>query len=206
MRLPTSTYRLQLNHNFTLAQAGALIDYLSDLGISDCYASPLTLARPGSLHGYDVTDHTALNPEIGCEQELAEFARALLARGMGLLLDSVPNHMCIVHPSNRWWSDVLENGPSSPFARFFDIDWDPPKADLKNKVLLPVLGDQYGKVLENQEIKIAYEHGAFALHFYEFALPVAPRTWILMLEPALKNLRALLGESDSAIAELASII
>ena len=206
MRLPTSTYRLQFNHNFTLAQAGALIDYLSDLGISDCYASPLTLARPGSLHGYDVTDHTALNPEIGSEQELAEFARALLARGMGLLLDSVPNHMCIAHPSNRWWSDVLENGPSSPFARFFDIDWDPPKADLKNKVLLPVLGDQYGKVLENQQIEINYQSGAFALRFYDFTLPVAPRTWTLVLEPALEKLRPILGESDSGVIGLASII
>jgi (1->4)-alpha-D-glucan 1-alpha-D-glucosylmutase len=125
---------------------------------------------------------------------------------MGLILDIVPNHMCIAHPSNRWWADVLENGPSSPFARFFDIDWDPPKADLTNKVLLPVLGDQYGKVLENQEIKITYEAGTFAVHFYELTLPVAPRTWILLLEPALEKVRPVLGESDSAVVELASII
>jgi (1->4)-alpha-D-glucan 1-alpha-D-glucosylmutase len=189
-----------------LKQGAALIDYLAALGITDCYASPLTLARPGSLHGYDVTDHSIINPEIGGEEQLVEFAHELRTRGMGLIVDTVPNHMCIAHPSNRWWADVLENGPSSPFARFFDIDWDPPKADLKNKVLLPVLGDQYGKVLENQEIKIAYEHGTFALHCYEFTLPVAPRTWILLLEPALEKLRPILGESDSAIVELASII
>jgi len=206
VRLPRSTYRLQFNHNFTLKQAGALIDYLSDLGITDCYASPLTLARPGSLHGYDVTDHGMINPEIGGEEGLLEFAHRLRTRDMGLILDMVPNHMCIVHPSNRWWADVLENGPSSPFARFFDIDWDPPKADLKNKVLLPVLGDQFGKVLENQEIRITYEGGTFALHFYEFALPVAPRTWTLLLEPAVETLRTVLGESDSVVVELASIV
>jgi (1->4)-alpha-D-glucan 1-alpha-D-glucosylmutase len=206
VHLPTSTYRFQFNHNFTLKQAGALIDYLADLGITDCYASPLTLARPGSLHGYDVTDHSIINPEIGGGEQLIEFAHGLRTRGMGLIVDTVPNHMCIAHPSNRWWADVLENGPSSPYARFFDIDWDPPKADLKNKVLLPVLGDHYGKVLENQEIKIAYEHGTFALHCYEFTLPVAPRTWILLLEPALEKLQPVLGESDSAVVELASII
>src|SRR5216684_1630749 len=206
VRLPTSTYRLQFNHNFTLKQASGLIDYLADLGITDCYASPVTLARPGSLHGYDVTDHSLINPERGGEEQLVEFAHGLRTRGMGLILDTVPNHMCVAHPSNRWWVDVLENGPSSPFARFFDIDWDPPKADLKNKVLLPVLGDQYGKVLENQQIKIAYEGGTFAVHFYEFALPVAPRTWTLVLEPALEKLRLVMRESDSALVELESII
>jgi len=206
VHLPTSTYRFQFNHNFTLKQASALIDYLSDLGITDCYASPLTLARRGSLHGYDVTDHSIINPEIGGEEQLVEFACGLRFRSMGLILDTVPNHMCITHPSNGWWTDVLENGPSSPFARFFDIDWDPPKADLKNKVLLPVLGDQYGKVLENQQIKITCEGGTFALHFYEFVLPVAPRTWTLLLEPVLEKLRPILGESDSAVVELASIV
>jgi (1->4)-alpha-D-glucan 1-alpha-D-glucosylmutase len=205
-RLPTSTYRFQFNHNFTLKQAEGLIDYLANLGITDCYASPLVLARPGSLHGYDVTDHSMVNPEIGGEEQLVEFARGLRTRGMGLILDTVPNHMCIAHPSNRWWADVLENGPSSPFARFFDIDWDPPKANLKNKVLLPVLGDQFGKVLENQEIKITYEGGTFALQLYEFALPVAPRTWTLLLEPVVETLRAVLSESDSAVVELASIV
>jgi len=140
------------------------------------------------------------------EEQLVEFAYGLRSRDMGLILDTVPNHMCITHPSNGWWTDVLENGPSSPFARFFDIDWDPPKADLKNKVLLPVLGDQYGKVLENQQIKITCEGGTFALHFYEFVLPVAPRTWTLLLEPVLEKLRPILGESDSAVVELASIV
>jgi (1->4)-alpha-D-glucan 1-alpha-D-glucosylmutase len=206
VRLPTSTYRLQFNCSFSLKQASELIDYLSALGISDCYASPLTLARPGSLHGYDVTDHSLLNPEIGTEEDLIEFSRGLRSRDMGLILDIVPNHMCIAHPSNHWWMDVLENGPSSPYAGFFDIDWDPPKADLTNKVLLPVLGDQYGKILENQEIKITYEGGTFVAHYYELALPVAPRSWTLLLEPALETVKRVLGESDSAVMELASII
>ena len=160
-RIPHSAYRIQFSHRFTLEQATALVDYLYDLGISDCYASPLTLARPASAHGYDVTNHALLNPEIGNEAQLAEFARRLDARGMGLILDTVPNHMCIAHPSNQWWWDILENGPSSPFARFFDIDWNPPKADLANKVLLPMLGDQFGRALENGEITVVYEDGLF---------------------------------------------
>ncbi len=205
-RIPASTYRLQLNSRFALGQAAALIGYLDDLGITDCYVSPLTLARPGSTHGYDVTDHGMINPEVGGEEQLLEFARALGAKGMGLVLDTVPNHMCVAHPSNRLWWDVLENGPSSPFAQFFDIDWDPPKADLANKVLLPILGDQYGRVLENQEISITYERGTFDAHYHDLLLPVAPRTWIGILEPALETVRNTLGESDPDVMELESII
>jgi (1->4)-alpha-D-glucan 1-alpha-D-glucosylmutase len=205
-RIPVSTYRLQFNHCFALEQAAALVGYLHDLGISDCYASPLTLARPGSLHGYDVTDHGVINPEVGSEADLAELARRLRACGMGLILDAVPNHMCIAHPSNQWWWDILENGPSSPFARFFDIDWNPPKRDLVNKVLLPMLGDQYGKTLENGEIKIAFEGGRFQAHYYDWVLPVAPRTWTWILQPALENVREHLGESHPNVMELESII
>jgi (1->4)-alpha-D-glucan 1-alpha-D-glucosylmutase len=205
-RIPLATYRLQFNAGFTLEHAAALIDYLRDLGISDCYASPLALAHPGSNHGYDVTDYSVINPEVGGEEQLAGFARRLNARGMGLILDTVPNHMCISHPSNHWWWDVLENGPSSPFACFFDIDWKPPKADLINKVLLPFLGDQYGKTLENGEIKIVYSGGAFQARYYDWVLPVAPRTWTWILRPALEKVRKTLGESDQGVMELESII
>ena len=205
-RIPPATYRLQFNAGFTLEQATALIDYLHNLGISDCYASPLALAHPGSNHGYDVTDYSVINPEVGSEEQLVEFALRLKARGMGLILDTVANHMCISHPSNLWWWDVLENGPSSPFARFFDIDWTPPRADLINKVLLPVLGDQYGKTLENGEIKIVYEGGAFQACYYDWVLPVAPHTWTWILRPALKKVRETLGESDQRVMELESII
>jgi (1->4)-alpha-D-glucan 1-alpha-D-glucosylmutase len=205
-RIPLATYRLQFNAGFTLEQATALIDYFHDLGLSDCYASPLTLARPGSNHGYDVTDYSVINPEVGGEQQLMEFARRLKAKGMGLILDTVPNHMCVSHPSNHWWWDVLENGPSSPFARFFDIDWKPPRADLINKVLLPVLGDQYGKTLENGEIKIVYSEGAFQARYYDWVLPVAPRAWTWILGPALETARETLGESDQGVTELESIL
>jgi (1->4)-alpha-D-glucan 1-alpha-D-glucosylmutase len=201
-RIPLSAYRFQ----FTLEQATALVDYLYDLGISDCYASPLTLARPGSIHGYDVTNHAVLNPEIGNEAQLAEFARRLETKAMGLILDTVPNHMCIAHPSNHWWWDILENGPSSPFARCFDIDWNPPKADLANKVLLPMLGDQFGRALENGEITVVYEGGSFHARYYDWLLPLAPLTWPLILQPALQRLRGVLDEWHLAVMELESII
>ncbi len=205
-QIPLSTYRFQFNRCFTLEHAGALVDYLHELGIGACYASPLTMARPGSVHGYDVTNHGALNPEIGDEAQLAEFSQRLRARGMGLVLDTVPNHMCVAHPSNQMWWDILENCPSSPFATFFDIDWNPPKADLTNKVLLPMLGDQFGKVLENGEIGVVYENGAFEARYYEWRLPVAPRSWVHLLQPALQRISGVLDESNADRMELESII
>lgn len=204
-RIPASTYRLQLNASFNLEQAAELIDYLHELGISDCYVSPVTMARAGSLHGYDVTDHSRLNPEIGGEEQFLKFVGLLKDKGMGLVLDTVPNHMCISDPANRWWFDILENGPSSPYASFFDVDWDPPKADLANKVLLPVLGDQYGRVLENQEIKITYHAGAFEAHYYDLRLPLAPRTWSSILEPARERLVGELGDSHPDVMMLESV-
>ncbi|MEK7834502.1 MAG: malto-oligosyltrehalose synthase, partial [Acidobacteriota bacterium] len=205
-RIPSATYRLQFNREFTFKQAAALVDYLHNLGISDCYASPLLLARPGSQHGYDVTDHSKLNPEIGTEEEFVVFAQRLRQRGMGLMMDVVPNHMCIAGGGNRWWNDILENGPGSPFADFFDIDWHPPKSDLANKVLLPVLGEQYGRVLENQEIRIAYYRGAFFAQYYEMRLPIAPRTYTQILELVLPRVKAQLGETHADVLELESII
>ena len=205
-RIPVSTYRMQFNHLFTLQRATELIDYLHELGITDCYSSPLMQARPGGIHGYDVTFHGAVNPEVGGEDRLLEFARRLAARGMGLIVDTVPNHMCIAHPSNLWWWDILENGPSSPFASFFDIDWNPPQADLIDKVLLPILGDQYGKALENGEIKIVYAAGRFQARYYDWVLPVAPRTRSAILQPALERVRDALGESEQCVMELESMI
>src|SRR5581483_7979973 len=125
---------------------------------------------------------------------------------MGLIADVVPNHMCVARSYNAWWTDVLENGPSSPYARFFDIDWHPPKHELQDKVLLPVLGDQYGRVLENQEIRIQYENGAFQAKYYESEFPIAPRTWRLILRDAVEELRPELGDSNDDLLELESII
>jgi len=206
VRIPSATYRLQLNRLFTFDQAKDVVAYLDELGISDIYASPFLMARPGSLHGYDVTDQSRLNPEIGDEEAFVRLSSELQRRGMGLVVDVVPNHMCISHPSNAWWWDVLENGPSSPFAHYFDIDWQPPKQELTNRVLLPILGDQYGRVLENREVQAVYKEGQFHISVYDTLLPLAPRTWSMILEPAAAKMRDKLEPSNTHLAELESIV
>ncbi len=203
--IPSSTYRLQMNSSFTFANAKEIVDYLDRLGIGDCYLSPVYRATPGSVHGYDVTDHGSFNPEVGTAEDFDRLAAALRGRGMGILLDVVPNHMCISNESNTWWWDVLENGPSSPYAAFFDIDWIPPKEELVGKVLLPILGEQYGYVLEDQGIRLAFEHGSFHIYCGEVRLPVAPGTWHRILGPALANLHRELGADAKEVLELESI-
>src|SRR5262245_12543240 len=188
-RIPGCCYRLQLNKGFNFRDAAALVDYLDVLGVTDVYASPFLVARAGSAHGYDVVDHSRVNPEIGTESDLDALSAALAKRRMGLIMDVVPNHMCIASSDNHWWNDVLENGRSSPYAAFFDIDWQPPKTELHEKVLLPVLGEQYGRVLENQEISIEYEAGAFFTRYFQSRLPVGPRTILPLLEPIVEELR-----------------
>ncbi|HZB94327.1 MAG TPA: alpha-amylase family glycosyl hydrolase, partial [Herpetosiphonaceae bacterium] len=206
-RVPLATYRLQFNRNFTFQDARNLVGYFHALGISDCYASPYFKARAESTHGYDITDHNALNPSIGSDEDYHAWIEELHAHGMGQVLDIVPNHMGIGEENNTWWLDVLENGPSSPYARFFDIDWTPIKHELENKVLLPILGDQYGRVLENQELKLGYdEDGSFSIHYYETCLPVAPRTSALILQPLLDQLTEVLPADDEHVLELQSII
>jgi len=207
-RIPSGTYRLQLHRDFTLKDATALVGYLHDLGISDCYLSPITQARAGSPHGYDVVDHSKLNPELGDEQDLGRFAQTLRERGMGIVQDIVPNHMSIGDAANSWWNDVLENGPSSEYANFFDIDWKPPKNDLINKILLPVLGEQYGKVLENQEIRIVCDSncGTFQTRYFEHSFPLAPRSLHWILQPALRALTQQLGDSHPDVLELESVL
>ncbi|HVF66651.1 MAG TPA: malto-oligosyltrehalose synthase [Pyrinomonadaceae bacterium] len=205
-RIPGSTYRLQFNEGFTFARARSLADYFEELGVTDFYSSPVLRARPASPHGYDITDHSHVNPELGGEEGLVELARELRARGMGLVVDVVPNHMSIAGSFNEWWQDVLENGPSSPYARYFDLDWNPPNPTLRNRVLLPILGDQFGRVLEKQELRVSYRDGAFHLNYWETGLPVAPRTSVRILELAAEGARALLGESHPSVFELESII
>src|SRR5262249_18738790 len=140
-----------------------------------------------SPHGYDVADPTRLNPDIGTDAEYWEWIDALAARAMGHVLDLVPNHMGIAKSANPWWLDVLENGPSSRFATFFDIEWLPVKDDLAEKVLIPILGDQYGAALERQEIQACYRRGAFAVRYYDNLLPIAPDTFWAILSPALDH-------------------
>jgi (1->4)-alpha-D-glucan 1-alpha-D-glucosylmutase len=205
-RIPLSTYRLQFNGSFTFLDAARLIPYLDKLGITDCYSSPYLKATPGSPHGYDVVDPTVLNPEIGTEADYQVFITALQEHGMGQLLDVVPNHMGIAGSANVWWQDVLENGPSSHYATFFDIDWTPVKPELENTVLLPILGDQYGIVLENQEILLQYDDGQLFLQYYENRLPLDPSTWSIILTFRQDDLLATLGESSPDLQEFQSIV
>jgi (1->4)-alpha-D-glucan 1-alpha-D-glucosylmutase len=205
VRVPLATYRLQFNRGFPFDAATGVTPYLEALGISDVYASSYLAACPGSLHGYDITNHNALNPEVGDAAAYDRFVAALQARGMGQLLDVVPNHMGIAAAANAWWNDVLENGPSSPYAEFFDIEWDPLNPRLANKVLLPVLGDQFGRVLEQQELRLDYADGAFGLWVYDTRLPVEPCSTAQILSLRLAPLGAALGDT-AELAEYQSIL
>jgi (1->4)-alpha-D-glucan 1-alpha-D-glucosylmutase len=184
VRVPRATYRLQFNSDLTFSDAVELVPYLADLGASDLYASPLARARSGSTHGYDVVDPGVLNPELGTPEDWERMVRELHDRGMGLLLDIVPNHMGL-GSENWWWLDLLENGPASPFARFFDVDWNPAvRSELRGKVLLPVLGDHYRAVLERGELELAFDpnEGSFSATYYEHRFPLDPGTYPLILE------------------------
>ena len=203
-RVPRATYRLQFNRSFTFQDAAALVPYLNDLGISDLYASPYLQARPGSMHGYDISNHNALNPEIGTTEDYTALTGAIREHGMGHLLDIVPNHMGIAEARNPWWADVLENGPSSPYAAFFDIDWHPLKRELAGKVLLPVLGDQFGNVLERGELQLRYTDGRFGIDYFEHHFPVAPKSTVAVLREVLAALRLPADHPDRL--ELESIV
>jgi len=205
-RLPTATYRLQFNRRFTFRDAIALIEYLDALGVSEVYASPLTAARPGSQHGYDVIDPTRLNPELGTREEFEAFTRALAERGMGLILDVVPNHMCATDPGNRWWQHVLERGPASPYAKYFDINFHPAKIDLSEKILLPILGDQFGRIIENQEIQVHYDRGEFFARYGDQHLPLSVESWGRILEPALTRLEQHGGRDTPAFRSLDDVL
>ncbi len=184
MRVPRATYRVQFNEDFTFADATGIVPYLDELGVSHLYASPYTKARPGSTHGYDVVDHNSLNPEVGSVEEYDRMVEALHERGMGQILDIVPNHRGIGSDNERWL-DVLENGPASPNAYFFDIDWYPTnRAELYGKVLLPVLGDHYRATLENGELKLSFdpEEGSFVVRYYEHLFPLDPKTYPMVLQ------------------------
>jgi (1->4)-alpha-D-glucan 1-alpha-D-glucosylmutase len=204
-RLPEATYRVQFHSGFRFRDAEALAPYLHDLGVTDCYASPYLKARPGSPHGYDISDHRQLNPEIGSEQDYAAFSGALKAHGLGQLLDVVPNHMGIVGNQNVWWNDVLENGQASPYAPFFDIDWHAIKPVLHDKVLLPILGDPYGKALESLQLQLHYDTGSFTAHYFDHVFPVSPCTYGQVLNHRVEELEAELGKEAEALLEYKSI-
>lgn len=204
-RIPMATYRIQFNGGFGFSAAREIVPYLFELGISDLYASPYLKARPGSIHGYDIVDPTSLNPEVGSEEEYDALVEVLRSHGMGQLLDIVPNHMCIESSDNVWWTDLLENGPSSVHAGFFDIDWEPVKRELKDKVLFPILGDQYGAVLENGELAVVFAEGSFLLRYYDHTLPIRLRSYGAILSHRLGELEQSLSAEDIHYQELLSI-
>jgi (1->4)-alpha-D-glucan 1-alpha-D-glucosylmutase len=203
---PRATYRMQFHAGFTFRDATKLVPYLADLGISHLYASPIFRANPGSTHGYDVVDYNQLNPEVGSREDFDELVAALHERGLKLILDFVPNHMGVAAGLNAWWQDVLENGPSSPYAGWFDIDWQPLKPELDNKVLLPVLGDQFGVVLENGELELRLADGAFTVWYYNLPLPIAPPTYGMILRAAVPELGEALPPEELIALEFESLL
>lgn len=203
--VPLCTYRLQFNRSFHFAQVRKLVPYLCRLGITHCYSSPILKARAGSPHGYDITDHNQLNPEIGTEEEFRELAAELKARGMGLLLDIVPNHMGVGAGDNPWWQDVLQNGRASAYADFFDIDWEPLKPELRNKVLIPILASPYGEALETGNIHVVFEDVRFFVRYFDKVLPLDPQTIPMIFAPALEA-RQREGQGAAASEELNTLL
>jgi len=206
--IPRATYRLQLNRDFTLDDATALVPYLAALGISHCYTSPLLKARPGSPHGYDIVAHDVINDELGGEAAFARFTDALRAHGLGLLMDIVPNHMGVMGRDNPWWLDVLEHGRASRYARFFDIDWRPLKDELRGKVLLPVLGDHYGNILDRGELQIVFDRdsGALSAEYFEHRFPLDPAEYPRVFAHRRDDLAARLGAGHASVGEFDSLL
>jgi len=184
-RIPGSTYRLQFHKDFRFVDGRDLVPYLSDLGITDLYSSPRYKARRGSSHGYDIANPLRVNSELGTEEDFDEMAEKLRHYGMGLLLDTVPNHMAASY-ENPWWTDVLENGPSSAYASYFDIDWHPATSKAaflqENRVLLPILGDFYGNVLASGQLTLKIEDTGIHVRHFETRLPLDPKSYATILE------------------------
>ncbi|HEX8522277.1 MAG TPA: malto-oligosyltrehalose synthase [Tepidisphaeraceae bacterium] len=206
-RLPESTYRLQFHKDFTFRDATAIVPYLADLGITHVYASPYLRARPGSTHGYDVIDHCRLNPELGTQSDFDALCAALDKHGMSHILDTVPNHVGVGTNENAWWNDVLENGPASIYGGYFDIAWrSSPRPELHDKVLIPVLGSPYAEVLEKRELRVAFEHGAFGVYYYDRRFPISPRTYWRILSHELEKLTSSLAADNPELMEYLSIL
>lgn len=205
-RIPRATYRLQLHKDFGFDDACAIVPYLDRLGISHVYCSPIQRARAGSLHGYDVVAHDQINPELGGLAGYQRLCDVLQAHGMGQLLDLVPNHMGVLGADNAWWNDVLEKGMASPYAEYFDIDWAAATPGLTGKVLLPILGDDYGQVLERGELVLAHERGAggapgrWLVRYFEHRVPVSPESVPSHLQAAASDEEVMSSTLDEALA------
>jgi (1->4)-alpha-D-glucan 1-alpha-D-glucosylmutase len=205
MRIPTATYRLQLHKDFGFKQVKEIAEYLQKLGISDIYASPIFKARAGSLHGYDVVDPNQINPELGSEKEFAALSEDLKLRDMGWLQDIVPNHMAY-DSENRMLMDVLEHGPGSTFAEFFDIEWDHPVESMRGKVLAPCLGQFYGQCLESGELLLKYDEQGLAVHYYQQRFPINLECYSQVLAASMRELRRRLGSQHPDLIKLLGVL
>jgi len=207
-RIPRATYRIQLHGEFTFRDATRLVPYLAELGVSHVYCSPYLRARAGSRHGYDIIDHDSLNPEIGSREDFDAFVAELKRHGMSQVMDIVPNHMGVLAADNAWWQDVLENGPASALADFFDIDWQPPSEHLDNRVLLPVLGDHYGVELAAGRLVLELEpaSGSFAVEYHRHRLPIDPREYPRILSAAVRELEGAGAELEHQAQALRSLM
>ncbi len=203
--IPVTCYRLQFNRNFAFVDATDILDYLARLGVTTIYSSPILQSRMGSEHGYDVTDPTRIDSELGGEQQFELFQAELRQRGMSLLLDIVPNHMA-ARPENPWWMDVLENGPGSVYASYFDVDWHPPSRMFENKIVLPILGTLYADVLKKKELQLTFKDGRFFVRYYDFSFPIAPKSYLDILRHGKEMLEAKLGGKSPALQEYLGII
>jgi (1->4)-alpha-D-glucan 1-alpha-D-glucosylmutase len=206
-RIPRATYRVQLHGGFTFRDAHALVPYLAELGFSHIYCSPYLRARPGSKHGYDIIDHESLNPELGTREDFDAFVAELKRHGMAQVMDVVPNHMGVLAADNAWWQDVLENGPASALADFFDIDWHPPSEHLANRVLVPILGGHYGHELEGGKLVLTFEPeaGAFSIAYFSHRLPIDPGEYPRVLAGAVRALEEAGGDAAHHAQTLRSI-
>ncbi|MBW3541154.1 MAG: malto-oligosyltrehalose synthase [Planctomycetes bacterium] len=202
---PAATYRIQFNRDFRFQDARAIVPYLSRLGVTHVYSSPVLRARGESTHGYDVVDPGAVNPDLGDETAFRELAETLHAHGMGLVLDIVPNHMAAGH-ENRYWQDVLKYGPASQYARWFDIDWRLPDPKSFGRVLVPILGQPLPRVLAAGEIRVVWFEGRFIVRYWDHVFPLDPATVPAICRFGLERLEAALEPGHSMLAELKDVL
>ena len=202
---PTASYRLQLHSEFGFAQVRELLPYLDKLGISHLYFSPIFTAAPGSTHGYDVFDHSQINPELGGLPALYELGEELLARDMGLILDMVPNHVGIAGGANPWWRDVLRYGRASKYASYFDIDWEAQPQMSAGVLVYPVLGEPFGEALESGELRLVLAENDLALQYYEHVLPLSPASYSAVIGLPQLGLTAQL-QDPASVSEMVAIV